>query len=402
MLCKQALAVDKSIWIRSGFNDGQYILRPLKAALLERGVTVLTLNNPCDAEGLERIRRMVWNSDAHVILDAMAPVELGRLYSIFKDRKNFSMAFLDWWVSPHWFTRNADYLIFRFYNGIAVRHKLASFVKGCRPPLFSLPQSTASYELATVALRLPALLIAPFLQLLKRKQKHLEGLSQKPLLYFPNMITEEQVPLRSEAPDFDFSNISWTGGGWLMRDPHASAWLNFGNLYCDRKRITDLILKSGDGAYKVFDLRRTRYLNWDDYCQVVRKSRYAIATGGLHKASLSKYLEFACVGTPILGEDVPFEFPWLKQCLFPVDTLNVTPEELAVQLREALARQSQLRENCLNIRETLLKLYHPHRILDLLQEQADGKTIPPGYLKIETDNNATWEAKLVEPCNPSR
>jgi hypothetical protein len=46
-------------------------------------------------------------------------------------------------------------------------------------------------------------------------------------------------------------------------------------------------------------------------------------------------------------------------------------------------QQPRLRENCLNLRDQLFKLYNPHRILDLLQEQADGKPIPPGYLKPE-------------------
>jgi hypothetical protein len=37
----------------------------------------------------------------------------------------------------------------------------------------------------------------------------------------------------------------------------------------------------------------------------------------------------------------------------------------------------------LNARDSLLKLRNAHRVLDLLQEQADGKPIPPGYLKPE-------------------
>ena len=85
----------------------------------------------------------------------------------------------------------------------------------------------------------------------------------------------------------------------------------------------------------------------------------------------------------MVGEEIPFEYPWLKDCLFAVDTLHVTRKQLELQLREALSQQSRLRENCLNIRESLLKLYNPHRVLDLLQEQADGKPIPPGYLKVD-------------------
>jgi len=378
MTSKPRLVIDKTIWIRSGLNGQQHVLRPINTALLERGITVLTLNGPHDAAGLENIRKTVWNSDVHVVLDAMIPSELNKLRSVFGDRGNFSMAFQDWWSSVYWFTKNASYLFFRNYNGIAVRRKLASFTES-RPPLFTLPERMNSYGVASAALRLPALIAAPFLQLNNRKK--LEDSSTDRLLYFPNVITGDQVPLIQAHPRFDFSNISSTGGYWLMRDPHAPAWLNFGNLYYDRQRITDLILQNG--TYKVFDLRRSHYLNWSEYCQTVRHSRFAIATGGLHKASLSKYLEYVCLGTPALGEEIPFEFPWLKQCLFPVDTLNVTRGKLEPQLREALAQQPKLRENCLNLRDTLLKLYNPHRILDLLQEQADGKPIPPGYLKPE-------------------
>jgi hypothetical protein len=335
---------------------------------------------------LENIRKTVWNSDVHVILDAMLPSELNKLRSVFRDRKNFSMAFQDWWSSVYWFTKNADYLIFRNYNGIAVRRKLASFTES-DPPLFTIPEKMIPYYLASAALRLPALIAAPFLQL--NKWKNLEDSPLARLLYFPNVITKDQVPLIQEAPRFDFSNVSSTGGYWMMRDPHASAWLNFGNLYYDRQRITNLILQSG--TYKVFDLSRSHYLNWNEYCQTVRRSRFAIATGGLHKASLSKYLEFVCLGTPMLGEEIPFEFPWLKDCLFPLDTLKVTKEKLKSQLREALAQQPKLRENCLNLRDTLLTLYNPHRILDLLQEQADGKPIPPGYLKPEVLDGSTGQ-----------
>jgi hypothetical protein len=64
-----------------------------------------------------------------------------------------------------------------------------------------------------------------------------------------------------------------------------------------------------------------------------------------------------------------------------VDTLNVGPAELKQLLPRAMEQQPALRENCLALREKLLQFYHPQRVLDLLQEQADGKPIPPGYLK---------------------
>lgn len=261
---------------------------------------------------------------------------------------------------------------------------------GRSPPLAALPDKIIRYCVICSALRLPALVVAPFWDIWKSHQRRLESFLPERLLYFPFTIAEEHVPLKSEPVEYDFANVSSTGGYWTMRDPHASAWLNYGNLYYDRLRITDMIGWS-DSAYRVFDLRRSHYLNWDEYCRITRASRFAIATGGLHQNSVAKYAEFACLGTPMFGEEIPFEYPWLKQCLFPVDTLNVTREQLKPKLREALALQSKLRENCLNIRDTLLKLYNPHRILDLLQEQADGKPIPPGYLKPEALGGSTGQ-----------
>jgi hypothetical protein len=366
------LRLQDTIWIRSGLTDQQYIFRSLRNALVERGITVLTLNGPDDKTGLERIRKVVWGSNAHVILDGMMPHELKKLRPVFQERKNFSMALVDWWTSVYWFTRNADYLIFRNYNGIAVRRGLARFMAGRSPPLIALPDKMTRYAVIRSALRLPALAVAPFWDIWKSRQRRRESFPPERLLYFPFTIADE----------YDFANVSSTGGYWIMRDPHASAWLTYGDLYCDRLRITDMIWRS-DSSYRVFDLRRSHYLNWDEYCRITRASRFAIATGGLHQNSVAKYAEFACLGTPMFGEEIPFEYPWLKQCLFPVDTLNVTREQLKPKLREALALQSKLRENCLNLRDTLFKLYNPHRILDLLQEQADGKPIPSGYLKPE-------------------
>lgn len=371
--------VNQCIWIRSGLTDKQYIFRSLRNALIERHVRVLTLNGPKDDAGFEQIKKTVWNSDAHVILDGITPGELKRLQAIFETRKNFSMSLVDWWTSVFWFTQNADFLIFRNYNGIAVRRGLITFMAGRNPPLLAPPDKLIPYCVASSCLRLPALFLALFLDLQKARQRRLEPFAPERLLYFPFTIAEEHVPLKSETPEFDFGNVSSTGGYWTMRDPYASAWLNFGNLYYDRLRITDLILQIAE--HRLFDLRRSHYLNWNEYCNVTRRSRFAIATGGMHQNSVAKYAEFACLGTPMLGEEIPFEYPWLKDCLFPVDTLNVTKDKLRPQLREALALQPKLRENCLNVRDALLKLYHPHCILDMLQDQADGKPIPPGYLK---------------------
>jgi hypothetical protein len=321
------------------------------------------------------------------MLDVMMPAELKALYPVFKDRKHFSMGLVDWWASVYWFTKNADYLTFRNYNGIAIRRRLAKFANNRRPPLLSLPQAAVPYELASASLRLPALAAAPFLEMLKARQRQAENILPDRMLYFPFTIAAEHVSLTTEARRFDFCNVSSTRGYWILRDPHASAWLNFADLYHDRARITNLISQISDRknpGYRLYDVRRGGWLNWESYCQIVRQSGYAICTGGLHQTSVAKYTEFACLGTPLFGE----ELPWLKDCLFPVDTLSVTREKLEPQLREALSLQPKLRENCLNVRNSLLQLYNPQRVLDLLQEQADGKPIPPGYLKREVFDGA--------------
>lgn len=376
---RQPFQIQDTIWIRSGLTDAQYIFRSIRNALVERGITVLTLTGPHDSDGLDKIRRAVWQSTAHVIMDGLMPNELRKLYPVFSERKNFSMALVDWWTSVYWFTKNADYLMFRNYNGIAVRRGLSRFMADRRPTLLTRPDNMSQYQLICSALRLPALLAAPFLDVWKSRQRQRESISPEQLLYFPFSIAEEHVPLKSEPVRFDFANVSSTIGLWTMRDPQASAWLNYGNLYIDRRRLTELIKRNHH--YTVFDLRDGHYLKWAEYCQIAQASRFAIATGGLHQNSVAKYTEFACLGVPMIGEELPFEYPWLKDCLFPVDTLHVTPKELELQLRKALAQQPTLRDNCLTLRGHLLKLYNANRVLDLLQEQADGKPIPPGYLK---------------------
>ena len=165
MTAQPRLNVNQSIWIRSGFTDRQYIFRSVRDALIERGITVLTLNGPRDTEGLEQIRKAVWASDAHVVMDGMMPGELRQLEPVFKDRKNFSMALVDWWTSAYWFTKNAEYLIFRNYNGIAVRRGLTAFAPGRKPPLISWPEKWVPYAVVSAALRVPSLVLAPALQL---------------------------------------------------------------------------------------------------------------------------------------------------------------------------------------------------------------------------------------------
>jgi hypothetical protein len=54
---------------------------------------------------------------------------------------------------------------------------------------------------------------------------------------------------------------------------------------------------------------------------------------------------------------------------------------LKEQLKKAFQLQPKLRQNCLALRETLLRLYDPVRVFDMAQDQIEGKPIPPGYLR---------------------
>jgi hypothetical protein len=92
------------------------------------------------------------------------------------------------------------------------------------------------------------------------------------------------------------------------------------------------------------------------------------------------------MGTPMIGRGVPFEGPFLDECLFPVDIMHTTRAQLKPLLHEALERHSVLRENCLRWRDRLFKLHDPHVLLDVLQTQIDGQPIPPGYLKVDLKN----------------
>jgi hypothetical protein len=84
----------------------------------------------------------------------------------------------------------------------------------------------------------------------------------------------------------------------------------------------------------------------------------------------------------MIGRLLPYEHPWLDQCLFPIDPRTVTAENIRPQLENALAQHARLKENCLRLRDTLLRLCTFENCLRVAQNQLDGKPIPPGYLKV--------------------
>ena len=376
------MKIKDCLWVQSP-NLGGHVFRPILQALKKRDAKVWSLND-CSAESLSRLRERVWKSDEHVILQGLLGRELHALQPIFEQRKNFSVVLIDWWNSPFWFTRNATYQIFHNYNGIAVRTGRDSFLGPDRPPLFALPQNAIRYHVIGSLLRPAAMVVAPALNIPKRRQRAGDAVHAARLLYFPFPIDAADVPLRTETLRYDFTSMGSTMGLWIMRDPYVSASLNFANLYADRRRLGDLIWRFNGQPFAVHDRWRGKYnfLPWDEVCRVVQQSRFAVCTGGLHKASIPKFLEYVCLGTPVIGSGLPFEYPWLDQCLFHVDTMNVTATELKPKLEETLSLHSRLRENCLAVRDSLLALYNAERLLQLLQDQIDGQPMPPGYLKV--------------------
>ena len=331
---------------------------------------------------LAQLRQRIWNTDQHVILHGLLARELNALRPIFERRKNFSVLPIDWWNCPSWFSRNATFYIFYNYSGIAVRTRRAPFLGKDRPPVFFYPKPLVAYGIQAALLRPPAWLAAPVIDLFKKWQRRSDSVDASRLLYFPFAITAEQVPLKTEPPQYDFTNMGATNGPWLMRDAYAPASLNFANLYCDRQRLIDLIGQFDGRPFKVYDRRRNySFLPWEELNRIIRQSRFVVCTGGLRQNSVPKFLEYACLGIPMIGTGLPWEFPWLDQCLFTVDAMKITPAELKLKLAEALEQQPKLRNNCLAVRETLLKMYHPQTLLDMLQEQMDGRPIPGGYFE---------------------
>jgi hypothetical protein len=371
------------LWLQ-GIVARNPLFEPVTKALEARGVKPYSLPHKSDRNGWDALKDLLNKDGRHVVLHGLSADELKPLQPLFAKRKNFSMLLVDWWISPFWFTQNAEYLLFHLYNGIAIRTRPITFANDWQPPLLTWPEEFVPYHLAGAALRPAALLAQPFLDGRNRRWRNADIIHPERLIYFPIPISRDNLPFQDEKSEYDFCNTGSTTGFWLMRDPYAPAKYNFADLYSDRKRLVNLILKLEGKPYKIFDRRRFRgRLAWETYCCSIRRSRFAISTGGLHQASVPKYLEYACFGTPMIGSTLPYEFPWLDQCLFPIDGLRVTPEELPEKLKEAFALQPKLRQNCLELRDTLLRMYDPVRLFDMAQDQMDGQPVPPGYLKVD-------------------
>lgn len=376
------LKIENCLWVRSP-NSEHAVFMPAVKALQARGVRNYSLRMGTDPESLPRLKELLTKTDDHVILHGLLPKECHALRPILESRKNFSLVAIDWWTNSWWYTRHAEYVFFNLYNGIAIRKGLARFCDDWIPPLLSAPEMMIPYHIAAASLRPFSVLARPVREWVRRRRQAMDDLDPKRFLYFPISINGNDLPVRDEKPDeYDFSNTGATYGIWHMRDAHAHTRYDFANMYLDRARLIDGILGVQPQPYRVFDRRGRGRLSWDEYCRVIHRSRYAISTGGLHEASIPKFLEYVCMGTPILGRPLPYEYPLLRSCIFTADAMRASPAELKSKLDEALAVQPKLRENCLAVREKVIKLYDPQAILDLLQAQLDGKPIPADYVQL--------------------
>jgi hypothetical protein len=394
MSSHRAIKLKDCLWLRGEFMDSQAGAAGERRALERLGVKVEILKNRQDHPGLARLRQMLWNSDQHVVLSRLAPLELRALHPIFKDRGNFSIVLCDWWSVPYWFTKNAGYQLFNLYNFLAVRSGLAPFARFRDTPLLQKPDNNNWYTWTMQALRLVNLAAYPVAESLNAWQRRDEPLDPKRMIYFPLAIEKEDVPLQEAEVKYDFSSLGSTNGLWLMRDPFAPSYFTGANLYSDRRYLIDQIMACDGDPFRIYSVgREKRFPPWQEYCQIARQSRFTFSTGGLHEAAVPKYIEFACLGTPMIGRRLPFEFPWLDQCLFPLDPATVTQHNIRAKLSEALSLYPKLRANCLNLREQLLRLYSFENLLQMAQDQIDGKPIPDGYL--------TPAARPAKPENQS-
>ncbi len=385
----QRIALNECIWVYGDpIYQGQRSARPEIDALKPRGATVFKLKSHADTDGLEQLRRLIWQSDAHVILTRLQPRELLAIKPILAGRKNFSVFYDDWWIMPHWFTCEAKYVVFRKYNGIAIRLGKARWSQDSPPLLFNPFNSISKYSFTAGALRFPALAVSPLVNAGNRFRQQRENTDPGRYLYFPYSIIAEDLPLKTGVQyQYDFANTGGVTGIWFMRDPFAPFEHSFANLYCDRLRLTRMI-QTFQGNPFTFYHNQGQSFPWEIYVENTRRSRLVVSTGGLQDTLGPKQLEYACLGTPMIGRGTPFEAPWLDDCLFPVDIMRTTPLQLKPLLHEALERHDILRANCLNWRDRLLKMYAPNTVLDMLQAQMDGQPVPPGYLKVDLKNPA--------------
>ena len=211
-MTKRRISLNECLWVygeavyRSTPNS-----RPEIDALKPRGAKTFMLKIGAGAEDLEQLRRFIWQSDAHLILTRLHPKELTAIQPILKDRKNFSIFYDDWWIMPHWFTREAEYVVFRKYNGIAIRLGKGPWSNGSPPLLFNPFNSISKYSFVAAALRPLALAVSPFVNAVNHFRRQTENTDPSRYLYFPYAVVPGDLPLKAGPVEYkyDFAN---TGG----------------------------------------------------------------------------------------------------------------------------------------------------------------------------------------------
>jgi len=386
MATRKRLDLRKSTWICGATYSGNTRHGTSDIGILNAGGTKTFLfKGGKDPEEMKALRQLLWQRDEHVILSWLTPGELATIQPLLRDRKNFSIVGDDWWLMPYWYTREADYILFRKYHGVAVRLGHLPFVNGAKPPLLvnPFPYQLSKYSMTISLLRPAALAASPFLEVRNWWRRRSDPVVPEKCVYLPFGINAADVPLKNEKIQYDFGNTSGAMGLWFMRDPYAPARYTCANLYHDRRRLVDLLASFENNPFTFYDCRREKnyYMPWDLYLQKTQQSRFVVVSGGLHDAALPKFLEYACMGVPMIGRAVPLEHPWQEDVIFPVDMMGVTREQLKPLLHQALERYPVLREKALNGRDRLLKQYHFDKILDMAQAQVDGQSIPTDYVK---------------------
>ena len=93
--------------------DRQRNSRSEAEVLRARGARIFMLKSARDREGLEQLKKILVQTDVHVILGRLLAKELTAVQALLRERKNFSIMVDDWWSMPHWFLRSAEYILFR-------------------------------------------------------------------------------------------------------------------------------------------------------------------------------------------------------------------------------------------------------------------------------------------------
>ena len=359
--------IHDAIWLRGNATLSLKLIANTYAELQKRGVTHAIFTDDTFATAVK--------SRSHMILDGLTPREMSWVRPVMERRGNFSVLAIDWWLTPEWALRYADWEFYRNYSGIAVRHQGIEFVNRWSPPLLSIPDRWSNaYERQCALLRPLAVAAAPARSLWRYLRPRAPRRSL--MAYFPMAVDPKDFPDAPMEKKWDVANLGAVFGAWMCRNRSVGPMADFANLYDDRRRIAN-VLRRYD---RVYDWRREGRKDWYGMAEVIRQSRLALVTGGLHRNSVGKFIETVCLGTPILGSALPHEFPWLVNCTWEVNP-NQSPEEIVDCVADGLECSESLARNCRAWKPTLMSMYSAGTLLDMLQEQVDNKPVRPGYLK---------------------